>query len=213
MTEGVASQRAPSVLPAAALVGLWAAGAWQAQTFGIWPAVGTTAVVLGLVGLWVDGPALLERLRPDRSALVAGLVVGVLMTVATYVAYPILEGFLPAMRGEVVRLYEAFGSPGLGVILVVLPIVVLCEEIVWRGVVYEALASRFSVPVVIASGSLIYALAHAPIGAMALSLACICVGICWNGLRWWTNSLAAVTVAHIVWDVSVLIVWPLVPVG
>lgn len=213
MSDHEATRDAPPVGVAVAFTAAWAIGAWQAQTLGIWPAVGTTAVVLAIIGFWLEGRRLVERLRLEPQALVVGLAVGVLMTIGTYVVYPVAEALVPGMREEVVRLYAAFSGPGIGVVLLILPVVILSEEIVWRGVVYDVLASRFSWPVVILLGSLIYALAHAPIGALALTFACVCVGICWNAVRWWTDSLAAATVAHVLWDVVVLVVWPLVPVG
>lgn len=200
---------APSLGRALAFGLAWAVGAWQARTYGIWPAVGITAVLLGVTGLFLDGPSLRATLRLDRRVLATGLGFGAAMTAATYVAYPILEGIAPGMRSEVAVLYVAFGKPGLGLVLVCLPAIILCEEIVWRGVVFEALQARFSGLVTILLGSGLYALAHAPIGSLALVFACICVGVCWNTLRWWTGSLAAAVLAHLLWNLIVLILFPL----
>lgn len=201
---------ASATLPRAAALSIaWAAGAWQARAFGIWPAVGTTAVVLGVLALCLDRAALQAALRPEGRALGWGLAAGAVMTAATYVVYPVFAWIVPFLRGEVADLYLAFGRPGIGAALVALPVVILCEEIVWRGFVFEALSTRFSWVATILLGSAVYALAHAPVGSLALVLACLCVGVCWNALRWWSESLAAAVAAHLVWDLVVLIFWPL----
>jgi membrane protease YdiL (CAAX protease family) len=58
----------------------------------------------------------------------------------------------------------------------------------------------------------LYGLAHALVGSPVLVLACLCVGVCWNTLRYWTDSLASVFVAHILWDLSILVFFPLLTV-
>ena len=209
MKEPGARASSATLPRAAALSIAWAAGAWQARAFGIWPAVGTTAILLGVLALCIDRAALLAALRPDARALRWGLAAGALMTAATYVVYPVFAWIAPFLRGEVADLYLAFGRPGVGVALLALPIIILCEEIVWRGFVFEALSARFSWIATILLGSAIYALAHAPVGSLALVLACLCVGVCWNALRWWSESLSAAVAAHFVWNLVVLILWPL----
>ena len=93
-----------------------------------------------------------------------------------------------------------------------LPLVVAGEEIVWRGVVYRALDGRMKWTGVVLVGTVLYGLAHAPVGSPVLVLACLCVGVCWNALRYWTDSLAGVFVAHMLWDLSIIVLFPLVPV-
>jgi membrane protease YdiL (CAAX protease family) len=65
---------------------------------------------------------------------------------------------------------------------------------------------------VVLVGTALYGLAHAPASSPVLVLACLCVGVCWNALRYWTDSLAAVFVAHMLWDISILFFSPLVPI-
>jgi membrane protease YdiL (CAAX protease family) len=110
------------------------------------------------------------------------------------------------------ELYGAFGEIGPWAAFVLLPLVVAGEEIVWRGVVYRALDGRMKWTGVVLVGTALYGLAHAPVGSPVLVLACLCVGVCWNALRYWTDSLAAVFVAHMLWDLSIIVLFPLVPV-
>lgn len=195
---------------AAGMVFAWAAGALLSRVFGIWPAVGLTATALGVWVLSSALPSFRELLRPSPGQVAIGLLVGIVMALGTWALFPVVSGWAPWIAGDVSRLYVAFGRPGPLVILVLLPVVVACEEIVWRGVVHRALAERLDWLPTAFAGAILYALAHSPIGSPALVLTCLCVGFCWDLVRSATGSLVAVFVAHLVWDVAVLVLRPLV---
>ena len=189
---------------------VWALGAWQSRTFGLWLALGSTAIFLGVVASCLDGRAIVASLRCEPRPLAIGAGVGLGMIVATQLVFTPLAVALPVLVSGTRELYGAFGEIGPWAPFVLLPLVVAGEEIVWRGLVYNALSRRMKWTSVVLVGTALYCLAHAPVGSPVLVLACLCVGICWNALRYWTDSLAAVFVAHMLWDISILILWPLV---
>jgi membrane protease YdiL (CAAX protease family) len=191
---------------------VWALGAWQSHTFGLWLAIGSTAMFLGVVASCLDGRALVASLRCEPRPLAIGAVVGLGMIVATKLVFTPLAVVLPVLVSDTRELYGAFGEIGPWAPFVLLPLVVAGEEIVWRGVVYRVLDGRMKWPAVVLIGTALYGLAHAPVGSPVLVLACLCVGLCWNALRYWTDSLAAVFVAHMLWDLSILVFSPLVPI-
>jgi membrane protease YdiL (CAAX protease family) len=191
---------------------VWALGAWQSRTFGLWLAIGSTAIFLGVVALCLDGRAIVASLRCEPRPLAIGAVVGLGMVVATQLVFTPLAVALPALVSGTRELYGAFGEIGPWAAFVLLPLVVAGEEIVWRGVVYQALDGRMKWPAVVLIGTVLYGLAHALVGSPVLVLACLCVGVCWNTLRYWTDSLASVFVAHILWDLSILVFFPLLTV-
>lgn len=193
-----------------AMAVLWAVGAWQSRTLGIWLAVGGTAVLLGMAAVVLETREIRAALGLHPRALAIGFVVGALMTAVTHGLFPPVTHAAPELYEGVVRLYAEFARLPTAALLVALPIVVACEEIVWRGVVFGALVDRLPGPVAVVASTAAYALAHAPIGSTVLVLACLGAGMCWTILRHATGSLTAVFVAHMVWDV-VLLVWsPLV---
>ena len=191
---------------------VWALGAWQSRTFGLWLAIGSTAVFLGVVASFVEGRALVASLRCEPRPLAIGAGFGLGMIVATKLVFTPLAVVLPGLVGGTRELYGAFGGIGPWAPFVLLPLVVAGEEVVWRGVVYRALNGRMKWQSVVLVGTALYGLAHAPASSPVLVLACLCVGVCWNALRYWTDSLAAVFVAHMLWDLSVLVFSPLVPI-
>lgn len=198
---------------AAAMALLWFLGAWQSRSLGIWPAVGTTASILGLLAIAVEHRALRADLGADGPRVALGVAVGLAMAWLTELLFRPVTAVVPAIGSDVAGLYRAFGDPGPRAVLLLLPIVVAAEEIVWRGVVFGALARRLPTVAAIVAASVLYALAHAPIGSTALVLTCLCAGVCWTALRAWSGSLAAAIVAHLVWDLAVLVVRPIVPPG
>lgn len=199
------------------MAALWTVGAWQSNFFGIWSAVGGTAVLLAIAALVLEGGELRTAAgfaAGERSwNVVLGIGAGLAMSVATYLVFPPVVGLFPGLRGGVTQLYEAFGTLPSSVVLVALPLVVACEEIVWRGIVYGGLTVRLSPAAAVVAGTLVYALAHVPIGSVVLVLACVGAGFCWNALRAATGSLVTVFLAHLVWDFLLLVSWPLVDVS
>ncbi|MES1210266.1 MAG: CPBP family intramembrane glutamic endopeptidase [Pseudomonadota bacterium] len=195
------------LLPAA-LVLTWCAGAATSAAVGMWPALGVTAVGTGSLALALDGQALRPLFRPGAVAIIAGLVTGAAMTLATYALYPLVSYVSAALARDTAHLYANLNaSSHLWLSLVLVP-VVIGEEVVWRGVVYGALARRLGPIAAVLVGAPLYALAHAAVGSPVLVLAALGCGLIWGGLRATTASLLAPLVAHLLWDEIVLFLAP-----
>lgn len=204
-----AGARRWSLLPAA-LVLAWCAGAATSAVVGMWPALGVTAVGTGTVAVALERRELLPLFHPRLAAIVAGVVIGVAMTAATYALYPLVSLVSAALARDTARLYANLNaSSHLWLSLVLVP-VVIGEEMVWRGVVQGALARRFGPTLAVLLATPLYALAHAPVRSPVLVLAALGCGLLWGGLRAATGSLLAPLVAHLLWDEIVLF---LAPVG
>ncbi|MBK8010286.1 MAG: CPBP family intramembrane metalloprotease [Deltaproteobacteria bacterium] len=193
---------------------MWFA-ATSARPFGIWISLGGTAVALG-VAIWVlDRTAMASLLRPSLKLVLLGLTAGGAMTVATYLLYPVLSRMLPVIVADTERLYAAFRVTSPLIAFVALFPVIFSEEMVWRGVVQNAISHRFGaqnrvrVQVIIALVTLIYALVHAPLGSPVLFAAALGCGLVWSTLRAVTGSLIPSLVAHLVWNGLVLVWLPL----
>jgi membrane protease YdiL (CAAX protease family) len=158
----------------------------------------------------LDTASVRALLRPTRTALLAGALTAAAMTAATYGLYPIVARSSPGLARDTAQLYAKLDSGGHAWrALLLLPIVV-GEEIVWRGLVQGALARRFGATATVLVAALVYAAAHAPIGSSVLVLAALGCGVVWGALRANTASLVAPIVAHVVWDVVLLFVAPVV---
>ena len=116
----------------------------------------------------------------------------------------------PFVARDTALLYAAFRAPPSTIASIALAPVVLGEELVWRGVVQAALVRRVGPAGGVALAAGAYALAHAPLGSPVLVLVAAACGLCWGALRAATGSLVTPLVAHLVWDVLVLLWLPLV---
>ncbi|MEO6953010.1 MAG: CPBP family intramembrane glutamic endopeptidase [Polyangia bacterium] len=199
---------------AIACVVAWAVAAFAARWVGQWAALGGIAVVLASVCL-LTGRSTRSLWPATRRAwlvgLGAGLVGGVLMTLATYGLYDPVVKLAPMFFHDVTHLYGVFAKLPAWVATLILVPVIFSEELVWRGVVQTTLGKSLSAPTAAGVAALLYAAAHAPAGSPVLLLAALGCGIVWSALRGLTGGLVAPIVAHLVWDFSVLLVHPLAP--
>jgi hypothetical protein len=192
-----------------ASVVVWFVAAASAGALGIWNAMGGSAVALGLAVLLFGRPASTALLRPSPRLILLGAMAGGLMAVATYLLYPLFVHALPFIATDTTQLYAAFRAPSLAVASVALVPVVFGEELVWRGVVQSYVFQRLGAWRGVALAAVVYALVHAPLGSYALVSAAFFCGLGWGALRVKTASLVPSLVAHLLWNVLVLIWLPL----
>ncbi|HVT06447.1 MAG TPA: type II CAAX endopeptidase family protein [Polyangia bacterium] len=187
----------------------WFVAAASARAVGIWLAMGSVSIALALAIFVRDRRAALRLLRPSARLVVAGAAVGWAMAAATYVLYPVLARALPFMRTDLARLYASFRAPPLAIAAVALVPVIAGEELVWRGVVQTELVRRLGAWRGVPLAALAYALAHAPLGSPVLVVAALACGLVWGALRTATASLVPSLLAHVAWDMLVLLWLPL----
>jgi membrane protease YdiL (CAAX protease family) len=188
---------------------LWMLGALAARGIGLWLGVGVMAVLIGVLAIALERHTLRTLTRFDARALGAGIVVGVIMTAMTYVLHRPATESSSLIARDVATLYTSFRILPLTDALLLLPLPIVCEEIVWRGVVQSSLARRIGPSVAAVASAFAYALGHAPFGSFTLVLTCVGCGLCWGALRAGTRGLLAPLVAHLIWDYSVLVAWPI----
>jgi membrane protease YdiL (CAAX protease family) len=192
-----------------ASVAAWLAAAAIAGPLGIWPAIGGVAVALGAAVLLFERPAPMALLQPSPRLVLLGAAAGGVMAAATHAFYPVLARLVPSIAADTARLYAAFRAPPLFVASVALVPVIVGEELVWRGLVQASFARHFGAWRGVALAAAVYALVHAPLGSPVLVVAAFLCGFAWGALRATTASLVPVLVAHLLWDVLVLLWLPL----
>jgi membrane protease YdiL (CAAX protease family) len=195
-------------------------GAWLALATVVWLA---GFVVLASFGTWLPlalaGPALatlaiagdartrdLLRPRPGRIAL--GIVAGLLMVGLSHGAFAAVAAWVPAARPALERLMGlSWGdglSPAMRAGLIVL--VAASEEIVFRGAVLAPASPRAAGRVLALAA--LYAFSMAPLRSGLLVLVAFLCGALWGALRLQTRSLVVPILAHVTWDLGVLVLWP-----
>jgi membrane protease YdiL (CAAX protease family) len=131
------------------------------------------------------------------------------MAAATYLLYPLLARLVPFVAIDTARLYGAFRAPSPVIASVAMVPIIVGEELVWRGVVQASLARCLGAFRGAAMAAVVYALVHAPLGSPVLVAVAFLCGLAWGTLRAATASLVPALVAHLVWDILVLVWLPL----
>lgn len=179
------------------------------EAVNIWLGTGTAALV-AVALLRLSGNANALSLRAVSGGGVAlGLAVGVAMSIATWVLYPISAELVPAIQAEVPKLYALLRQPpGPVWAFPVLVLVVAAEELVWRGLAIDVLGKTGKTLRPVLLSSLIYMLPQVAFRSPLLVLVAFLCGTVWGLLRVRTGGLAAPLVAHLVWDILVFVLFP-----
>ncbi|MEO8901502.1 MAG: CPBP family intramembrane glutamic endopeptidase [Polyangiaceae bacterium] len=206
----------------AALFGLafvgWLSSFIALARLGTWTPfalVGVAMAVL-LVGL---GAVPIGLLKPTPSNVIAGLGSGLLMVLFTHLAYGWLASSVPGVQQAtrallaLLRVGDFSVTARTGLIV----IIASCEEVLFRGALVPAAAPSLSrlhtipgsafVRVVLLAA--LYALTTVPLGSPLLTTCAFLCGTAWGLLRLTTGGLVPCVICHVIWDLGVLILWPL----
>ena len=186
---------------------VWTCAAFATHTFGLWMAFGITGAVLAAAVLVFARPALWGAGAHGRGWAI-GIAAGVTMAIATEWLTPAVLALTPRLADDVAQLFAELHRPGPPVAWVLMPPIVVCEEIVWRGAVQAAVTRRMGWRPAVSVVPCVYALAHLPTGSLALVLTCLAAGACWGVVRAMTDSLPATIATHLAWDLLVLLIEP-----
>lgn len=188
------------------------------QRWGTWTPFAFVGVTL--VGVAVSlGVVPHALLRPSLARTTVGVAGGALMVVGTHLAYRAVVAFAPPVAGatrQLLSLLNVAGfSPAVRALLIVL--IASCEELIFRGLLPTSAAVGKSLPHLPSSRELaqivafagVYAFTTLPLGSPLLVLCALACGSLWGFMRVATGSLVAPVLAHVVWDLGVLLVWPI----
>jgi NADH dehydrogenase len=181
---------------------------WAMGRHDPWTGMGVaTGVPLGAAALL---PPVARRLAPSLFRLGAGLLAAAVLYGGTRLVLAALPSVWPGWSGQARLLFawqEGHGAPFL---LGTLPLIVLGEEVLWRGVVARFMIERAGRAWGIVLAAAVYTAAHlASFNPLLLAAAFLC-GLFWGWLYAATDSLVPPLVCHVAWDAALLFVTPLV---
>ena len=180
---------------------------------GVLPWIAATATVMALAGAVLAGPEARARwlARPLRG-LLQGAGVAVLLVAASLVAWS-ARGVLPLdITSEVAGLYAVLRRPpGPVVGFPLMFITIVAEEILFRGVLQDALRARVGPTAAVVLAAVVYALSNLGSGTWVLPLLALLLGGLWGLLAERSGGLWLPLACHILWDAALFVVVPLVP--
>jgi len=176
----------------------------------------STAVVAALslaLSAWVLGPRLRPLFAiPSRAAVVA-LALGGALVAATHAAFRLVAVVAPGLADAVRALYASVDLGASRWSLVSLTaLVVLGEELVWRGIAVEVVYARrpgWSRATIAMISAALYVLPQLAGGVPLLVLAAAGLGGVFAAQRMVTGRIADPLLTHLVWSISVFVLAPL----
>lgn len=200
------------VLTLGACIVAFGVGMSLRQSFGIWLGTGSAAV-LSMAVIAASDPSARTRLFRGWSAraCLAGLAVGMGMSIATWVLYPLSAQLIPGIEREVTELYTLLREPpGPVRALPVLALVVATEELVWRGLALDLFIRRLRPGQAVLAAAALSILPQLALQSLLLVAVGFSCALVWGWLRVKYVGLAAPLIAHLLWDLLVFVLFPVV---
>jgi membrane protease YdiL (CAAX protease family) len=191
------------------LVAGWALMVALVPSSVIYVPLASYAAVAAAIVWYVDGDELRSLFRPSAKSIVVGLAGAVASIVATYPAFALVASALPALGQRVEADYAATNISGNWTVLPALAVIVLAEEIIWRGAILRgASAPGGRWLIVVSLGT--YVGAQIGFASWGVLLIAAGFGVVWTAQRLFTRSLLAPLLTHFLWNVATMVAWPVV---
>jgi membrane protease YdiL (CAAX protease family) len=182
----------------------------------LYPLLTPLALLLALVTARMSWA---ERVPGQRQGstwqhIMLGVTMGVVTVVATRTGVVIVSVWLPDVLVELVRLQRIAGVHGAVVVCVA--IIAVCEEFIWREGLQGAWQQRWgpgratALRAILAAAA-VYGLAQSGPRSLLLVATATGLGTLWGALRWWTGSLLPSLLAHLIWTIATVVIWPIAP--
>lgn len=170
--------------------------------------MGPYAAGVSVVLMTLRSRSLWTLLRPTPANVAIGCAVGVGMTLATYPAFALARSLSPELSQHVEQLYRQSHDESLPVALAWVVVIILAEELLWRGAWIEALRARFGRRAAGALSVVLYVFAQLCSGSLIVGLLALACGTVWTLQRHYTDSLVAPLLSHMIWTPTVILLVP-----
>jgi uncharacterized protein len=203
-----------------ATIVLWIACFRLLVRYGTWLPFAVAGLLLAAFSI-VSDPSARSLLRPTLPRAGIGIAGAVVMIGGTYGGFSLLRLLVPSIEAQTRSLYVLLHSGDVSdfqrASLIVL--VASAEEVLFRGALFDRQSAnqarrlacdsdRSSLARIALFGGLYAAPAAASASPLLVVVALIC-GLYWGWLRTISGSLFAPILAHVAWDLSILVVCPL----
>lgn len=182
------------------------------EAFNLWLATG----IVGAVGLALGWVCLENRrclLHFPVRLLGFTVLETMLLLAATYLGFWAMSAILPGMTAWTKTFYQQLNAPpGLPAALPVLLVMVLAEEVIWRGVFFDLMKRWLKGSQLVFTCSLAFCAGHLLSGQLWFSAMVLVLGIVWTAQRLVHNNLWVPILTHVIWNLAVMVYFPLVAV-
>ena len=155
----------------------------------------------------------LERPHTDlklKDTLMIGFLSGILMYIITWTASKVLPAVHPPLQNQLEDLYILLSPTETWQYSVLILLIIPGEEIFWRGLIEKRLLIYLKVVPAVLLSTLLYAFPLIFSGNLLLVLAGVGGGLLWGTIYAWKRSLSMVIISHLLFDLMLLVAFPLV---
>lgn len=181
------------------------------STREFWIAMASGALVLAALAAIIRGTDL-YRERDEFVDVVLGVGSFIFLYAAFWIGDKLVRAVIPGGGAQIGSVYGLGQQLPLLVIAVLLVFVIAPgEELYWRGLVQWGVTARWGAGPGILAGWLLYTVAHLVSGSLVVVLAAFVAGFVWAVLYAVRDRLLPVVVSHVLFDLFVFVLAPLVP--
>ncbi|MCG1020260.1 CPBP family intramembrane glutamic endopeptidase [Sutcliffiella horikoshii] len=141
--------------------------------------------------------------------IIYGFMTGSILYGLFLLTYLLLKVLPLPLLPYVVELYKIVGPSSWWHYVALIIIIIPGEEIFWRGFIQKRMIKVLGRVQGVLAAAFLYALAHIWTGNPMLVAAALTAGIIWGGLYEWKKSLALIILSHLVFDLWLLVIFPL----
>lgn len=147
--------------------------------------------------------------QPFKIYIMYGVISGVTLFGLFYLGNILLHMMDLPLKGSVAKLYKQMSPTQIWQYIVLFLIIIPGEEIFWRGYILKRLLGRMKILPSILLSTLLYTSVNIYSGSSHLILASIIAGLVWSSLYVWKKSIPLLIVSHLVFDLFLLVLFPL----
>lgn len=170
-----------------------------------------TFVVLFPLTLLCYGSGLFDLLQITPKLIIYGLMGGAFLALLSYLLFPPLADIWPGLQPALEACYRNLRAwPGHFWALPIILLLVLVEEIVWRGMLFDLLSTQWTGWRLVLLCTVLFPIPHLLTGNWVLGLAALILGGFCTLQRYRYESLTIPLITHFVWNLAVMVFFPLV---
>ncbi|WP_066058122.1 CPBP family intramembrane glutamic endopeptidase [Robertmurraya korlensis] len=147
--------------------------------------------------------------QPVGLYITYGVLSGVMLFVLFFLGNSLLHMIDLPLKGSVAKLYKQMSPTEIWQYIVLFLIIIPGEEVFWRGFILKRLLRKIKFGPSILISTLLYTSVNIYSGSSHLILASIVAGLFWSSLYVWKRSIPLLIVSHIVFDLILLVLFPL----
>jgi membrane protease YdiL (CAAX protease family) len=191
------------MVPAVMVVGLLAEmvawGTVARRRRSVWPVMAATLAAMGVAAALVGSPPLSTSV-PAARAVAVGAGSGVVLYLATRVFVMVVHGWRRFQRHGSRMYARQAGLPLWAALVLSLAVMVVGEELFWRGLFQLRLGRGLDSHLAGAVLSwLVFVAANLPSANLAIVAGAVVGGAVWTGLAWWSHGFLASMTSHVMW--------------